>query len=85
MPNIFIKIPQGSFPDSHRSILVRQLNAAAAAAEQISSDPKKRFLCWVVVDEVAPASWTCGAIDMTEQVLPCVAMIYLPSGVLDAA
>lgn len=85
MPNIFVKIPQDSFPAEHRSMLVRKLNAAAAAAEQIPDDPKKRFLCWVIVDEVGPGSWTCGAIDMTAQLLPCIAMIYLPAGVLDAA
>ena len=40
---------------------------------------------WVVIDEVAPGFWTGGGIDMTAQLLPCIAMIYLPAGVLDAA
>jgi phenylpyruvate tautomerase PptA (4-oxalocrotonate tautomerase family) len=85
MPNIFVKIPKDSFPAEHRTTLVRKLNDAAACAEQIPDDPKKRALCWVVVDEVEPGSWTCGAVDMTAQVLPCIAMIYLPAGVLDDA
>ncbi|MEW6346418.1 MAG: tautomerase [Paraburkholderia sp.] len=85
MPNILVKIPKDSFPVQHREALVRLLNNAAASAEQIPDDAKKRFLCWVVVDEVAPGLWTCGGIDVTAQVLPCIAMIYLPAGVLDAA
>lgn len=85
MPNIHVKLPKDSFSAQHREVLVRLLNHAAASAEQIPDDAKKRFLCWVVIDEVAPGFWTCGGIDVTAQVLPCVAMIYLPAGVLDAA
>jgi phenylpyruvate tautomerase PptA (4-oxalocrotonate tautomerase family) len=85
LPNILVKLPKDSFPNQHRETLVRLLNDAAASAEQIPDDPKKRTLCWVVVDEVAPGFWTCGAIDVTAQLLPCVAMIYLPAGVLDGA
>lgn len=85
MPNILVKLPKDSFPDSHRETLVRLLNDAAASAEQIPDEPKKRGLCWVVIDEVAPGFWTCGGMDMTAQILPCIAMIYLPAGVLDAA
>ncbi|ATQ77258.1 tautomerase [Massilia violaceinigra] len=85
MPNILVKIPKGSFPTEHRTMLVRKLTDAAATAEQIPDDPRKRILCWVIVEEVESGSWTCGAIDMTEQILPCLAMIYLPAGVLDGA
>lgn len=85
MPNILVKLPKDSFPAQHREALVRLLNHAAASAEQIPDDAKKRFLCWVVVDEVAPGFWTCGGIDVTAQVLPCIAMLYVPAGVLDAA
>lgn len=82
MPNILVKIPKGSFPSEHRAALARKLNAAAAA-EQIPDDPKNRFLCWVIIEEVEQGSWTCGAIDMTGRILPCLAMIHLPAGVLD--
>ena len=85
MPNILVKLPKDSFPAQHREVLVRLLNHAAASAEQIPGDAKNRFLCWVVVDEIAPGFWTYGEIDVTAQVLPCIAMIYLPAGVLDAA
>jgi len=85
LPNILVKLPKASFPGPHRETLVRLLNDAAASAEQIPDDPRKRSLCWVVIDEVAPGFWTGGGIDMTAQLLPCIAMIYLPAGVLDAA
>ncbi|WP_210644926.1 tautomerase [Pseudomonas sp. Tri1] len=85
MPNIILKIPKGSFPGEARATLVRSINDAAVLAEQIADDPKKRFLCWVVVEEVEPGAWTCGTVDMTSQMLPCMAMVYVPVGVLDAA
>jgi phenylpyruvate tautomerase PptA (4-oxalocrotonate tautomerase family) len=85
LPNILVKLPKDSFPAQHREALVRLLSHAAASAEQIPDEPKKRSLCWVVVDEVAPGFWMCGGIDVTAQVLPCIAMIYVPAGVLDAA
>lgn len=85
MPNILVKLPKDSFPARHRDTLVRLLNDAAATAEQIPDDAKKRFLCWIVIDEAAPGLWTCGGFDVTAQVLPCMAMIYVPAGVLDAA
>lgn len=84
MPNVLLKIPKGSFPGEARSTLVRRINAAAALAERIADDPKKRFLCWVVVEEVEPGGWTCGSVDVTSQMLPCMAMVYVPAGVLDA-
>ncbi|NWA25578.1 tautomerase [Pseudomonas gingeri] len=83
MPNILVKIPKGSFLGDHRTALVKKINEAAAAAEQIPADPNKRFLCWVVIDEVDAGGWTCGGVDMMSQLIPCVAMVYVPAGVLD--
>jgi phenylpyruvate tautomerase PptA (4-oxalocrotonate tautomerase family) len=85
MPNIFVHVPKDSFPGDARSALVRRINEAAADAEQIPADPRKRMLCWVLIDEVDVGAWTCGALDVTAQMLPCVAMVYLPAGVLDDA
>ena len=85
MPNILVKIPKGAFPTEHRAILVQKLNAAAAIAEQIPDDPRKRSMCWVIIDEVEPGAWTCGASDMSARLLPCLAVIYVPAGVLDDA
>lgn len=85
MPNILVKIPKGAFPSEHRAVLVQKLNDAAAAAEQIPDDPRKRSMCWVLIDEVEPGAWTCGASDMSARLLPCLAVIYVPAGVLDDA
>lgn len=85
VPNIVVHVPRGAFPGDARAELVRRIDAAAAAAEQIPADPKKRFLCWVLVNEAAPGAWTCGGTDATAHVLPCIAMVYVPAGVLDDA
>ena len=85
MPNILIHIPKGSFPGEARTALTRRINAAAASAEQIPAEPRSRMLCWVLIDEVDSGAWTCGSVDVTSQLLPCLAMVYLPAGVLDDA
>ncbi len=85
MPNILIKLPQGAFSAERRQALAKRVSQAAATVEKIPLDAKKRFVCWVSIDEVAQGMLTCGGIDMTSQVLPCIAMVYLPVGVLDAA
>lgn len=85
MPNIHIRIPRGSFSGAARAELVRRMNDAAASAEQIPAEPRKRMLCWVLIDEVADGAWTCGGTDMTAQLLPCVATVYVPAGVLNDA
>lgn len=85
MPNILVKITKGAFPTEHRAVLVQKLNDAAAIAEQIPDDPRKRSMCWVIIDEVEPGAWTCGASDMSARLLPCLAVIYVPAGVLDDA
>jgi phenylpyruvate tautomerase PptA (4-oxalocrotonate tautomerase family) len=52
MPTILVHIPQGSFPGEARKNLVRKINDAAARAEQIPEEPRQRFLCWVLIDEI---------------------------------
>lgn len=83
MPNILVKVPKGAFPGDARANLVRHITDAAAIAEQMPADPKKRFLSWVVIDETEAGMWMCGGMDMSSQVLPCFAIVYVPSGVLD--
>lgn len=85
MPTILVKIPHGSFPGEHRAALVRKINEAAAAAEQMADEPRARFMCWVLVDEMATGAWTCGGTDVSAQVLPCIALACVPAGVLDDA
>ena len=83
MPNILIKVPKGAFPGDARMNLLRHITDAAATAEQIPADPKKRFTSWVVIDETEAGMWACGGFDMSLQVLPCIAVVYVPDGVLD--
>ncbi|GKS98224.1 tautomerase [Acidovorax sp. SUPP3434] len=85
MPNILVHLPKGSYPGEARAALVRGINAAAARAEQIPDHPHRRMLCWVLIDEIDPGSWTCGGADLTSQLLPCVAIVHVPAGVLDDA
>jgi phenylpyruvate tautomerase PptA (4-oxalocrotonate tautomerase family) len=85
MPNILVKIPQGAFPPEQRAALMRKITEAASTVEQIPDHPKHRFTCWVAIDEVASSNWTCGGIDVSMQMLPCIAIAFVPAGVLDAA
>jgi phenylpyruvate tautomerase PptA (4-oxalocrotonate tautomerase family) len=85
MPNIIVTLPSGSFPGETRAELVRRINEAAAQAEQIPANPRQRMLCWVSINESASGQLTCGGQDISAQMLPCMVMVYLPAGVLDAA
>jgi phenylpyruvate tautomerase PptA (4-oxalocrotonate tautomerase family) len=85
MPTILVKVPKGAYPVDARKKLVDNIIEAAKQAEQIPSDPKKLFVSWVVIEETEAGMWTCGGVDMSEQILTCFAMVNVPSGVLDAA
>lgn len=82
MPNILLKVPKGAFPPDARTQLLRLVTEAATSAEQIPDRPEARFTSWVCLDELEPGLLTCGGEDMTDRVLPCVAIVYVPSGVL---
>lgn len=85
MPNILVRVPRGIFTGEEKSRLVAGLNQAAAQAEHIPDDPRKRVLCWVIVEEVDSDNWTCGGRDVSASVIPVLAMVYVPAGVLDQA
>lgn len=85
MPTILVKIPKGSFPGDSRATLAKKITDAASTVEQMPADPRKQFVTWVLIDEVESGNWTCGGADVTAQFLPCVAVVYVPSGVLDEA
>jgi phenylpyruvate tautomerase PptA (4-oxalocrotonate tautomerase family) len=85
MPNIFIKVPHGIFSVDQRKALAKKMDAVVAENEQMPDDAKQRFVNWVVIDEVAQSMFTCGGVDATSLALPCIAMVYLPAGVLNAA
>lgn len=85
MPCIVLKIPKNAFPGAQRAALVAGINEAAATAEQMPADPKKRFLCWVLIDEMDLGGFTCGGADVTSLFIPCFATVHIPQGVLDDA
>lgn len=84
MPTILIKVPQDAFPLEARKRLLHLVSDAAANTEHMPPDPTKRALTWVVIDEVEPGMLSCAGVDMTSQLLPCIALVYVPQGVLDA-
>lgn len=83
MPNILIHYPAGAYHGLSRQNLIRHVNAAAAQAEQIPEHPHHRALCWVLVQELPSGQWTCGGLDVTDRVLPCMVRVSLPAGVLN--
>ncbi|MFO2463478.1 tautomerase family protein [Pseudomonas sp. 15FMM2] len=85
MPNILIKVPQGSFTCEQRALLCDEITKVAVAVEQIGNDPRQRSLCWTLIEEVASGSWTCGAVDVSAQVTPCIVQVKVPEGVLNEA
>lgn len=85
MPNILIHLPASAYPGTSRQDLVRRLNEAAAQAEQIPEHPRHRSLCWVLVQELPAGQWICGGLDVTDLVIPCMARVSVPAGVLDEA
>jgi phenylpyruvate tautomerase PptA (4-oxalocrotonate tautomerase family) len=83
MPNIVISIPEGILPSTSKHQLVARLNVVAAEVEQLGDDPRNRAMCWILIEEIAKGNWTCGNADATDMAIPVLAVIHLPSGVLD--
>lgn len=83
MPNILIRIPQGSLASEAKAELASRITRAAAEAEQIPDEPGPRSLCWVLVEEIAQGSWSCGGIDMTAKFIPVMLQLFVPGGVMD--
>ncbi|NBF05948.1 tautomerase [Pseudomonas sp. Fl5BN2] len=85
MPNILIKVPQGIFDARQREQVMHEVTQVALAVEQIGADPRQRALCWVLLEELAPGYWTCGGVDASARLAPCMVQVKVPVGVLDAA
>jgi phenylpyruvate tautomerase PptA (4-oxalocrotonate tautomerase family) len=82
MPNITLKVPQGVLDAARRQQLIAGITAAAARCEQIPDNPRQRFLCWVQVEEVASGHWACGGVDVSPSIIPVLARVDVPAGVL---
>lgn len=85
MPNILIKVPQGSFSREQRVLLCEEVTKVASDVEQVGDDPRQQSLCWVLIDEVASGYWTCGSVDISAHAIPCIVQVRVPGGVLNAA
>jgi phenylpyruvate tautomerase PptA (4-oxalocrotonate tautomerase family) len=83
MPNILIKIPKSVFSLESRKALLKGVNEVAGNVENMPNHPKQRFLNWVVLEEIETAMFTCGGMDVTSQVIPCISLVFVPQGVLD--
>lgn len=85
MPNILVKVPKGVFPQEARERLCQLITDAAARSEQIPADLTMRATTWIALDEVEPGMLTCAGVDMTARLLPCIAVVYVPQGVIDTS
>jgi phenylpyruvate tautomerase PptA (4-oxalocrotonate tautomerase family) len=83
MPNILIKVPKDVFPAEARKALLKRVNEVAGGIENMPNNPKQRFLNWALLEEIESGMFTCGGLDVTSQVVPCIAIIFVPQGVLD--
>ena len=83
MPNILIKVPQGSFTREQRALLCEEMTKVALSVEQIGNDPRQRSLCWTLVEEVPSGAWTCGGVDVSAHAIPCIVQVKVPAGVLN--
>ncbi|HEX7643941.1 MAG TPA: tautomerase [Burkholderiaceae bacterium] len=83
MPNILVRLPQGSLNEETKAQLAARIADAATEAEQIPADPLCRSLRWVLIEGIAPGCWTCGGVDMTTKLLPVMLQIHVPAGVID--
>jgi phenylpyruvate tautomerase PptA (4-oxalocrotonate tautomerase family) len=83
MPNIVITIPKLVLDVNSKKTLVEGINSVAVEAEQIADNSNSRFLCWVVIDETAPANWTCGGSDVGAAFIPVLVVVHVPAGVLE--
>ncbi|MGT2490434.1 hypothetical protein ACU4GD_07560 [Cupriavidus basilensis] len=54
MPNILVKIPANTFDGDARAALARHITEAAAQAEQIPPDSRKRATTWVTLERCQP-------------------------------
>ena len=84
MPNILIKVPTGAFSLPQRHQLLRSVSDVAMINEHMGDAPQQRMLCWVLIEEVQADQWLCGGVAPHAQVVPCMVIVKVPAGVLDA-
>jgi phenylpyruvate tautomerase PptA (4-oxalocrotonate tautomerase family) len=84
MPNIIIKVPQGSFDPSARAKLGKAVHEAAKTVEGWGDDPRQEALTWVLIEEISQGNFYMGGADQTSRAIPVIVFFYPPAGVIDA-
>ena len=84
MPNILIKVPTGAFNQPQRQQLLRRVSDVAMVNEHMGDAPQQRALCWVLIEEVQADEWLCGGVAPHARFVPCMVVVKVPAGVLDA-
>ncbi|MGE8452453.1 MAG: tautomerase [Pseudomonadales bacterium] len=84
MPNILIKVPTGAFAQPQRQQLLQSVSDVAMANEYMGDAPGQRALCWVLLEDVQADEWLCGGLAPHARVVPCIVIVKVPAGVLDA-
>ena len=57
MPHIHVRIPHATLDAGQKAELARRLTTDVLAAEGLEDTELQRSLCWVSIDETAPANW----------------------------
>lgn len=84
MPNILIKVPTGAFNQPQRQQLLRSVSDVAILSEHMGDTPQQRALCWVLIEEIQADEWLCGGVALHVRAVPCIVIVKVPAGVLDA-
>lgn len=84
MPNILIKVPTGAFNQPQRQQLLRSVSDVAMLNEHMGDAPQQRALCWVLIEEIQADEWLCGGVALHVRAVPCIVIVKVPAGVLDA-
>ncbi len=84
MPNILIKVPTGAFNQPQRQQLLRSVSDVAMLNEHMGDAPQQRALCWVLIEEIQADEWLCGGVAPHARAVPCIVIVKVPAGVLDA-
>lgn len=84
MPNILIKVPTGAFNQPQRQQLLRSVSNVAMLNEHMGDAPQQRALCWVLIEEIQADEWLCGGVAPHARAVPCIVIVKVPAGVLDA-
>jgi len=83
MPNIFVKVPEGTFATEELDKIAKGISEAVYKAESIPDNPRQRMLAWVMIEEIKAGHVFCGGKNIVPELVPVVVQFYPPEHVLD--